>query len=337
MLLHRCTQRPPCLCLEGGLRPAAALVQSSSRTLAHAPACTRLHPLMRCPACLAPQVVTTLTTVGFGDVVAQTMLGRAVIILTICFGVVAIPVQVGPGVRYSSHGSHGRTYLAPPCQHSHGLAYLAPPCQPAPLSPARPPASVVCPQCAAHAIVPCRRHSCMPSSRRGGWCAVSTWLCSCPLHPLCCCMHSTWAGWPASICAAASTCLSAPSKVSHPHLPLLLGSYHPLLQALCPAATGALPWCCCPPASQRSEPSQVRAAHPPDKLPRACRSMRAAAMPPGMRLFCPAPRRQCWPAGPSTHPLSCALRCACPAPRPSRLLLRVPAGPEELASVPVQH
>ncbi|PRW44899.1 Potassium channel subfamily T member 2 isoform A [Chlorella sorokiniana] len=38
-------------------------------------------------------VVTTLTTVGFGDVVAQTMLGRAVIILTICFGVVAIPVQ----------------------------------------------------------------------------------------------------------------------------------------------------------------------------------------------------------------------------------------------------
>jgi len=44
---------------------------------------------------LLSQVVTTLTTVGFGDVVAQTMLGRAVIILTICFGVVAIPVQVG--------------------------------------------------------------------------------------------------------------------------------------------------------------------------------------------------------------------------------------------------
>ncbi|KAL4448241.1 hypothetical protein ABPG75_005460 [Micractinium tetrahymenae] len=38
-------------------------------------------------------VVTTLTTVGFGDVVAQTYLGKAVVIATICVGVVTIPVQ----------------------------------------------------------------------------------------------------------------------------------------------------------------------------------------------------------------------------------------------------
>ncbi|KAL4423371.1 hypothetical protein ABPG77_004302 [Micractinium sp. CCAP 211/92] len=38
-------------------------------------------------------VVTTLTTVGFGDVVAQTFLGKAVVIATICVGVVTIPVQ----------------------------------------------------------------------------------------------------------------------------------------------------------------------------------------------------------------------------------------------------
>ena len=41
------------------------------------------------------QVVTTLTTVGFGDVVPQTALGKALVIATICIGVVAIPVQVG--------------------------------------------------------------------------------------------------------------------------------------------------------------------------------------------------------------------------------------------------
>ncbi|PSC70953.1 transcription factor MYB44-like isoform B [Micractinium conductrix] len=38
-------------------------------------------------------VVTTLTTVGFGDVVATSFLGKAVVIATICIGVVAIPVQ----------------------------------------------------------------------------------------------------------------------------------------------------------------------------------------------------------------------------------------------------
>lgn len=55
-----------------------------------------VEPASSTGSCSVPstlQVVTTLTTVGFGDVVAQTMLGRAVIITTICFGVVAIPVQ----------------------------------------------------------------------------------------------------------------------------------------------------------------------------------------------------------------------------------------------------
>ena len=39
------------------------------------------------------QVVTTLTTVGFGYIVAHTLLGKAVVIATICIGVVLIPVQ----------------------------------------------------------------------------------------------------------------------------------------------------------------------------------------------------------------------------------------------------
>ena len=38
-------------------------------------------------------MVTTLTTVGFGDVVAKSLLGKAVVIATICIGVVVIPVQ----------------------------------------------------------------------------------------------------------------------------------------------------------------------------------------------------------------------------------------------------
>jgi hypothetical protein len=38
-------------------------------------------------------VVTTLTTVGFGDVVPQTVLGKVLIVATICIGVVLIPVQ----------------------------------------------------------------------------------------------------------------------------------------------------------------------------------------------------------------------------------------------------
>ena len=37
--------------------------------------------------------MTTLTTVGFGDIVAHTLLGKAVVIATICIGVVLIPVQ----------------------------------------------------------------------------------------------------------------------------------------------------------------------------------------------------------------------------------------------------
>lgn len=271
-------------------------------TLAHAPSCTRLRPLVQCPACLAPQVVTTLTTVGFGDVVAQTMLGRAVIILTICFGVVAIPVQVGPGLRYNSHGSRGLTYLAPPCQHSRGLAYLAPPCQPAPLSPAQPPASVVCQQCAAHAIVPRRRHSCMPSSRRGGWCAVRAWLCSCPLYPLGCCMHSAWAGLPAAICAVTSTRPFCMLKGLPP-----VSAASP--SAVSPTAAGSVPsgdWRS-PMVLLSTRLTEVRAfsgeraAHPPGQLSHTCRSMWAAAMPPGMWHFCPAPRRQ-WPVRPQNPP-----------------------------------
>lgn len=50
----------------------------------HAPSAT--SPLPPCPQ----QVVTTLTTVGFGDVVAQTVLGKAVVIATICIGVVTL-------------------------------------------------------------------------------------------------------------------------------------------------------------------------------------------------------------------------------------------------------
>ncbi|GAB4817363.1 hypothetical protein N2152v2_004409 [Parachlorella kessleri] len=38
-------------------------------------------------------VLITLTTVGYGDVVATTFLGKAVVLATICLGVVAIPVQ----------------------------------------------------------------------------------------------------------------------------------------------------------------------------------------------------------------------------------------------------
>ncbi|RMZ57560.1 hypothetical protein APUTEX25_001760, partial [Auxenochlorella protothecoides] len=38
-------------------------------------------------------VLTTLTTVGFGDIVAYTILGRLVILVMICVGVVLIPVQ----------------------------------------------------------------------------------------------------------------------------------------------------------------------------------------------------------------------------------------------------
>ena len=38
-------------------------------------------------------VLITLTTVGYGDVVATTFLGKAVVLAMICLGVVAIPVQ----------------------------------------------------------------------------------------------------------------------------------------------------------------------------------------------------------------------------------------------------
>lgn len=62
-------------------------------------------PAPTTPAPPAEQVVTTLTTVGFGDVVAQTFLGKAVVIATICVGVVTIPVQVGGVWGWSAAGA----------------------------------------------------------------------------------------------------------------------------------------------------------------------------------------------------------------------------------------
>ena len=47
------------------------------------------------PTPLLHPVQTTLTTVGFGDVVATTLLGKMVVVGMICVGVVLIPVQVG--------------------------------------------------------------------------------------------------------------------------------------------------------------------------------------------------------------------------------------------------
>lgn len=117
------------------------------------------------PSLATPQVVTTLTTVGFGDVVAQTMLGRAVIITTICFGVVAIPVQASAcaemQVTQSQRGPGG--YLQPNVAAAPVQWLLLPPCLLPSLRQLTP--------CSARSLV-CRRHSCMQSSRRGGWCVV---------------------------------------------------------------------------------------------------------------------------------------------------------------------
>ena len=53
---------------------------------------------------LPPQVVTTLTTVGFGDVVVQTALGRAIIIATICIG--GCGCEAGAGARQARCRRH---------------------------------------------------------------------------------------------------------------------------------------------------------------------------------------------------------------------------------------
>ena len=95
---------PAALCASSG-RPAGACrwracdacfsspAHIPARTAHHTTPCPHPHP-HHIPHPPAPvQVVTTLTTVGFGDVVAKSLLGKAVVIATICIGVVVIPVQ----------------------------------------------------------------------------------------------------------------------------------------------------------------------------------------------------------------------------------------------------
>lgn len=99
-------------------------------------------------------MVTTLTTVGFGDVVAQTALGRAVIIATICIG-----GWVGGCECWREAGS---ALWGGAAHQSH--------CSSSPPLLLHNPHPIL-----AQAWWPsqCRRRSCMPNSTLDGWCGVS--------------------------------------------------------------------------------------------------------------------------------------------------------------------
>lgn len=132
------------------------------------------------------QVVTTLTTVGFGDVVATSFLGKAVVIATICIGARGVLlVRAGAALPWL-----GPQRLASPAVTSRGWSASVR-CMPVPRAVGPSADTLGQPWFASHLqawwLSPCKQRSCTPSSRRAGWCGVSAGAAAASASTACCC------------------------------------------------------------------------------------------------------------------------------------------------------